>query len=1117
MGMRIGVKLFGVFEVTLGAVPQVIAAKHWRARRARWLLQLIALQKGAQLHRDLVLEALWPDSDSEAAANRLHHTLHVLRKIFAQHGIDPAHSVVQAQGGMVQLNPGYALVIDACEFQRLVSQARSGTDSDSDTDDASQAEALAQAIALYTGDLLVNEPYEDWVAQSREGYKRDYVWALERLARVRRDSDQREAAIELYKKLVEAEPTHEGAHRALMQLFEEGGHPERAMLQYIACKRYLERDLDVLPSSETEALADAINDREKQKRARAQKDKAAAGGGDDGTAKPRYSAPAHAIALLGREQDLATLESWLAEDKVRLISIVGSAGLGKTRLVHALAERCQDAFKDGVVALALTTLSEPEQFIGQLAVALGVTAQGETELAAVSGYLASRQLLLVLDRFEHILPAAQQVSALLTAAPRLKILATTQAPLRIPAERLYDLPSLLHGAASAATALFRAVAANLNVHLDGDQYVAPIGQICERLGGNALAIELAAAQTQLYSLPEILSGLDQPLNLLNNPIHVLEQQHRSLRDAIEWSHRLLNDETKRIFAMLGVFASAFTLEDATAVLKDFCDKPALTRAIQTLIDRHLIVRSEHTTQSTAGSTLTLRFAFLDAVKHFAEVNLDATTHQDAIWKMHAAYFSERYSTLISQMRSGQLGRANSGFSYVKKESDRVLSTLQNAGEEKDYLRVSYHVALLFFLGGQHTIARSYVTKAIAAVPHLKTNQMSEGGWCHYVLARCYSFQGDHFSATKSATKALHAGNRCHDLYLSGKAILQLAVEHVQQLNLESARQQCTKMLRSSVVSNLDETNLQGQVNLLAATVENLDGNPSLALSIAIEGFEITIKAANAQMAAMLLGMQVEAQLSLGRLDSASKMLAELSVRYSMHTAPFSALTNQYLKILLALEGLDFEVAETTFALAATDMRLQSSDVFRIPSLVLRDTIAYEQGKLDSLVDGTSIDVAYLCDAEWAHIWVRHWIYFVKRASRRNDRNAVRLGIDKLVPILAKTKNGLWYSWLFDACSLALVETNEWQAADSLLDYSKQLIETAGINATHRQRRDWQRLEAAIDSTRESAAQMTVKVSNGGRTIVPSKRATEPVQWYGASAETLRLLQQFMTYYIVAGS
>jgi predicted ATPase/DNA-binding SARP family transcriptional activator len=1111
MGMRIGVKLFGVFEVTLGAVPQVIAAKHWRARRARWLLQLIALQKGAQLHRDLVLEALWPDSDSEAAANRLHHTLHVLRKIFAQHGIDPAHSVVQAQGGMVQLNPGYALVIDACEFQRLVSQARSGTDSDSDTDDASQAEALAQAIALYTGDLLVNEPYEDWVAQSREGYKRDYVWALERLARVRRDSDQREAAIELYKKLVEAEPTHEGAHRALMQLFEEGGHPERAMLQYIACKRYLERDLDVLPSSETEALADAINDREKQKRARAQKDKAAAGGGDDGTAKPRYSAPAHAIALLGREQDLATLESWLAEDKVRLISIVGSAGLGKTRLVHALAERCQDAFKDGVVALALTTLSEPEQFIGQLAVALGVTAQGETELAAVSGYLASRQLLLVLDRFEHILPAAQQVSALLTAAPRLKILATTQAPLRIPAERLYDLPSLLHGAASAATALFRAVAANLNVHLDGDQYVAPIGQICERLGGNALAIELAAAQTQLYSLPEILSGLDQPLNLLNNPIHVLEQQHRSLRDAIEWSHRLLNDETKRIFAMLGVFASAFTLEDATAVLKDFCDKPALTRAIQTLIDRHLIVRSEHTTQSTAGSTLTLRFAFLDAVKHFATEQLSSLNYTNDVGKAHAQFYTNSCEQLIEALRAGKAGTSSAGFALIDDESRKSITWLRKFGEQTLRDRMFHYLSLLLYMGGHLSEALSHAQEALAFNSQETLEAKNYAAWSHYVVSSCLTFNGVPLKKDWNLSAAVRLCKETSDEFLSARVTWLVLGQEFMQLKVTAARQRCLKVL--SQHDSLDSSDYLLYCFARLASIELLDGDYSRARMAACRGFDIAMQTGKLQFAATFLVLETDALVGLGELDTARRKLAEISPRFEKFIAPISQLQSRFTEFFLAYEDLGFERAEQALAFLVEHEFTRSFDSTFAATVVFENALRCERDNHNQNLRGRDVNWDILRNGDWCVFWVLRCMFFLRELSYSREWQVIERVLSETVSTLSCTKNGLWYSWLFDACAFALVAKEEWQAAESLLDYSKQLIEMAQIKATPRQLREWQRIEAAIESQRKSAMQTTVKVSNGPRTVVPFERKTKPLQWHGASAETLRLLQEHMTRYL----
>jgi DNA-binding SARP family transcriptional activator/predicted ATPase len=1104
--MLIGVRLFGLFEVDVGAggkaseaeaepgsAPQRVLSRHWRAKHARWLLQLIALQSGGQMHRDQVLDRLWPESDGEAAANRLYHTLHALRKLFEPYGIDPEQPVLQLQAGVVRLNPSHQIVIDACEFQALVVQARANRD------ETAQAAQLEQAIALYSGDLLVNEPFEDWVARARAGYKRDYLWALDRLASLYSAQARIDEAIELYKKLVDTEPTDEGAHRALMRLFEAAGHPERAMLQYIACKRYLERDLDVPPSSETEALADAINDREKQKRAQAQKDKAMAT-----QDKPRYSAPAHAISLLGRDGDLATLQRWLEDDSVRLISIVGSAGLGKTRLVHALAERAQDRFKDGVIAVALTTLTEPEQLIGQLAVALGVTAQGETELVAVSKYLASRQLLLVLDRFEHILPAAQQLSALLMAAPHIKILATTQALLRIPAERIYELPSLLHSGAdaAAASALFRAVAANLNVHFEGDPHVALIGQICEKLGGNALAIELAAAQTQLLTLPEILKGLELPLALLTNPTLDVEQQHRSLHGAIEWSHRLLDEDTKRIFAMLGVFASAFTLDDAAEVLKDFCSKTELSRALQTLLDRHLIARSEHSTPCADGPTsLTLRLSFLDTVKQFAHQQLASSKTVNEVEEAHAHYFTELCGRLIDNLRRGTRVRESvATFSVLEKEALKALYSHQARPDTLAHLRMSYFLSWLMFSSGQFENARLCASYAISATKPKSVNERAFLGWCHYTIARCDSFEGKRIAVHNKLIEVLRLTANGEDEFLFERVTIFIAAASLHEFQTARARQSLKKLL------NRDKRALAKEslpvIYMFLANVDSLDGSYSAAVSHAALGFELAVKTDNEAIALTLLLTQVDNLVSLGALAQAVVLLKDATFNYDALHAPINRLNFRFTEVLLAIERLDIETASRVLSLILEDGLTSTIDSLRTRSQVLTEVLTFEQQQDAPKRSGAGVELRAISDADSAHLFALHCVYAVKKASASKNWHNVCSGLNQSILFLRKTKNALWYSWLFDACSFALLAKGEWGSAGSLLDYSKQLIETVGIKATPRQLRDWDRIAEAIQSQRQNTA--------------PQGVSCAPKNWFGASPETLKQLQTTMQSALLPG-
>jgi predicted ATPase len=695
---------------------------------------------------------------------------------------------------------------------------------------------------------------------------------------------------------------------------------------------------------------------------------------------------------------------------------------------------------------------------------------------------------------------------------------TTQAPLRIPAERIYELPSLLHSGvdaatgAAAASALFRAVAANLNVHFQSDQHAPLIGQICEKLGGNALAIELAAAQTQLLTLPDILKGLEQPLALLTNPIQDVEQQHRSLLDAIAWSHHLLDTDTQRLFAMLGVFASAFTLEDAAEVLKAFCSKAELTRAIQTLLDRHLIARSEHSAQSsTEAPTLTLRFAFLDTVKQFAHQQLITSTHKDDVERAHAHYFTEMCGRLIDNLRKGTKVRESvATFSLLEKEALKALSSHQARRVQLAHLRLSYFISWLMFSSGKFESARLCASSAISAAKPQSVNERAFLGWCHYTIARCDSFEGKHVAVHNNLLEVLQLTDNGEDEFLFERVTIFIAAASLHEFQIAQARRSLKKLLNRNKRVLAKES--LPVIHMFLANVESLDGNYSAAISNATLGFELAVKTDNGAIALTLLLTQVDNLVSLGSLQRAASLLNEAAYTYDALHAPLNRLNVRFTEMILAIERLDIEAASRELSLILGDGLTSTIDSLRVGSQTLKEVLTFEQQQGTSTRSEANIELRAISDADSAHLLARHCVYAIKIASASEDWDDVHSALNQSILFLKKTKNGLWYSWLFDACAYALIARGEWEAAQSLLDYSKQLIETAGIKATPRQQRDWQRIEAAIES-QQSMASGEMKVSNARRTVVPLRGKAMPMQWHGASAETLRLLNERMIHFL----
>ncbi|MGH2368356.1 MAG: AfsR/SARP family transcriptional regulator, partial [Chloroflexota bacterium] len=240
--MELRLCLLGRFELRAG--DKVVVDRTWSRRKAAALLKLLALHPARSLHREQVLDVLWPDLDPAAAANNLHKTLHYLRAAFAGHGV-PATTVELARDAVVLAS---AVWIDWDAFRTHAAATRGSGD----------PESLAAALAYYGGPLLPEDLYEDWTEPARQGLQALYLELLAELAQVHETRGQPAQAIPCWRQLLETDPLHEPAHRALMRLYAQSGRRHDALRQYQACRTALERELGVAPAAETEALFQAI-------------------------------------------------------------------------------------------------------------------------------------------------------------------------------------------------------------------------------------------------------------------------------------------------------------------------------------------------------------------------------------------------------------------------------------------------------------------------------------------------------------------------------------------------------------------------------------------------------------------------------------------------------------------------------------------------------------------------------------------------------------------------------------------------------------------------------------------------------------------------------------------
>ncbi len=341
---------------------------------------------------------------------------------------------------------------------------------------------------------------------------------------------------------------------------------------------------------------------------------------------------------IGREREMGDLATRLADDSVRLVTITGTGGIGKTRLAVEVAHTLAPRFADGVFQVELAPLSDPSLVAQQIAQVFGVkeSASGSVADRLVS-FLEAKRLLLLLDNFEHLLSGAPLLARLLEAAPRVKALVTSQAPLRVRGEHEYALAALEVPAAgipleelerSPAVALFveRARASKPSFALTVENGSA-VAEICRRLEGLPLAIELSAARMKLLGPEAVLARLERQLVLLVGGARDLPERQRTMRAAVTWSYELLGDEEKALLRRLAVFAGGCTLEAAEAVCGDGVD---VLDALGSLVDKSLVRRHEGEPE---------RFGMLEVVREFALERLEADGEAEAARLGHARYFA----------------------------------------------------------------------------------------------------------------------------------------------------------------------------------------------------------------------------------------------------------------------------------------------------------------------------------------------------------------------------------------------------------------------------------------------------------------------------------------------
>jgi predicted ATPase/DNA-binding SARP family transcriptional activator len=605
-------RLLGSFSVSIDGA--VVAADAWRLGKAKDVVKLLALAPHHRLHRDQLIDVLWPDRDPRSGANNLYQALSAARRAITSAGGD-GHACIRLEDEWLTLCPTTPLWIDVDAFE--------------DVSSSNDVEDLLEALALYRGELLADDRYIDWAASRREAVRQRYHAILIALGRQCEQAGDLLEAQSLFRRLLDDDPANEVAHQALMRVAARSGDRVAAIRQYELLEEALQLELDVRPGDESRKLLDDI---------RSGKFEPVASAG------PAHNLPVPLSTFVGREREMVDLPPLVGRS--RLVTLTGSGGCGKTRLATEVAGRCLDEFDDGVFLVGLGPLTDPSLVDLELARTLGVRAvEGERALDAVARRIGGRRMLLVLDNCEHLIKAAAAgAEASLATCPRLVVLATSREPLRVPGEIVHRVPSLelpnpahLPSAAelthyAAVRLLVDRVAAVDPTFTINESNAAAVATLCFRLDGLPLALELAAARVPALSIAGVADRLDDRFHLLTGGQRTALTRHQTLQGTVEWSFDLLPEEQQTLFCRLAVFRGGFDAEDADAVGGGRDEESGgVAPQLADLVDRSMVVAEadgEH-----------VRFRLLETMREYGTARLRAENRLSEVRHSHARWFA----------------------------------------------------------------------------------------------------------------------------------------------------------------------------------------------------------------------------------------------------------------------------------------------------------------------------------------------------------------------------------------------------------------------------------------------------------------------------------------------
>lgn len=611
------VRLLGGFEVRTGGKTISLPS-----RPAQSLFAYLVFHAGTAFRREMLAGQLWPDTMEATARDYLRHALWRIRRALQEASVS---AYLKADDLAISFDPSRAYWLDAAALTALSAK--------------SSAREITQAIDAYAGELLPGF-YDEWVLLERERLRSVYEQEAARLLDILQEKSQWPDVLHYAEKWIALGQRPEAAFRALMSAYVAQGDIAKAAAAYRRCVKSL-AELGVEPSEQTRRLHEEIKAGKRPAQVPAAREPLTI------SDRSASNLPVPLTSFIGREKDIAEIVRLLKSQ--RLVTLMGPGGVGKTRLAIAAARQMIGQFKDGVYWIDYIGLSESSlvpQAVLQAAGVPEISNQPASE--TLVQHFADRRSLLVLDNCEHLIAACSQLAAyLLAQCKNLRILATSREALDILGETTWTVPSLSlpapadHSdtrllAKSESIRLFTERVASSKPHFElSDANAGAIVQICTRLGGIPLAIELAAARTRMMSAEEIAERLDHAFDLLTGGNRGALPRHRTLRAAIDWSYELLSEPERVLFRRLAIFADGFTLEAVEAVTSDdIIPRPQVVSLLGQLVSKSLV------SMLTGAEATETRYRMLETIRQYAHERLEAAGEFRMLKERHLAFSAE---------------------------------------------------------------------------------------------------------------------------------------------------------------------------------------------------------------------------------------------------------------------------------------------------------------------------------------------------------------------------------------------------------------------------------------------------------------------------------------------